>query len=993
MSQRDGVRVSRHAGRLLGLLAVGALLALPIACDGSGSGGGSGRLTIKTMTWGRLVDVTDAQDVLVHPDYVIGQNVVSDGQKYLLTRNPVTEVETLQILFDEGTPEFDSAFAQLDDTRGTVIPKGIVAQLPYSMVPRNAAIRIEFNTDVDESTLDSTTLKVSLGTPPSLPFTVRYLVDSVDPHVVIVDPTVTQIDSALSGDPINAIGYPPSVNQRDPNMTIEIPTIEDPVNGQIKILRSKSGSPVSSTNNGPVDPSDRSVVVRAYRTGNDSDLNRGFLLDLQAPRMLGQQSIIITNQSGNRLAYEFDTSDCAVKPDLGDVIQQGTLYGQVVLVIDDTPPDFVVDVRRLDDSGNPFSMIQRATYVSPYDDGPDMPECFIRFTPFASNPPAGGVDPAAMVTLRFSEPMDPQTIAPFDSFILSRGADPATITLSQFVVGEVVPSADNRSYSFVPSPPGIDHAAGVADDYYVHIITDQFNINSIRDLAGNTLDFPDLTIPFQIDSTAPEVKVGGLVLRLNQQDEDGNAQPEWRLQGTVNGDGTVDARSVTRFSVVIDPVEPVIGFMTVVNVPPPQILQTLGITVPVRTPLVPLGSRMMTVWRYIDMGFTYINENEYNLDVEGLAWAVFGNRVVADTFSRFEIFLAHSRFLPDEDFDPMTLLPIYPDSGLSFTSFASNVLDPANHAQQLVATGTYAINPLDAFVATSGSGQVMVPFPDFQNEFGEKVTFTWRDTIVEARGAPNGNGVDPTILNQVYGPGAAVAYEPRDEVPSIGLPLLMDFRCYPDQNADGLNAFQLSMTSTASVRPTFRIHSTGGYNSANQPVTIDPTSDRPLGGYNPGSNPPGQRTRPDDNLVYWGQIDFVIRVSRGVTRWFDTGVVDPSPIKRFPAYQTPVIEPLPSQQPIGSRVIVEYRAADAVSVISTQATNADCVDLYGKQFQPAIKQECGPPQTPTGLADWTDQISDLDGKRWVQIRWSMLANIATGAAPTLSTIGVGWLEF
>jgi hypothetical protein len=95
-----------------------------------------------------------------------------------------------------------------------------------------------------------------------------------------------------------------------------------------------------------------------------------------------------------------------------------------------------------------------------------------------------------------------------------------------------------------------------------------------------------------------------------------------------------------------------------------------------QTPLVPLGAKMHSLWRYCDVGFGLLDESTYNVDVEGLDWAPLGGGVVSDTFHQFAILLSHCSKLPDETRDPMSLYPAYKDSGL-VVSFNQNVLqDP-----------------------------------------------------------------------------------------------------------------------------------------------------------------------------------------------------------------------------------------------------------------------------------------------------------------------------
>ncbi|MBL8899481.1 MAG: Ig-like domain-containing protein [Planctomycetes bacterium] len=981
--------VFNRASRFLGGAIALAVLAVAFPSCGGGGGGGSsgGRLTIRNISWGRLVNVVDVNGAEVRPDYVIGEDIISDGQSYELTFNPVTEIATLRILRTQQDPAWQLLFDRLTAGLGTVLSKGYDAIPPFSLVPRNAALRFKFSGDVDESTLDNTTLQVFAGVPPTTPLNVRYIVDPIDPTVVVVDPTITLIDQATTGTPVNATGFPSSVDPSTPNISIRIPTLEDPGAGQTKILLSRSGSPLSSVGNGPTDSSNSSIVVRAFRAGNALDQNRGFLLDLAAPRLLGEQPVAIVNQTATQLAYEFDVAACLVVPDRGDVIQQGNRFAEITEILDASPPDFLVNVRRLDNVGGLFSTVQRAQYVSPFDQGSDLIDCFARFTPFAITMPTNGVDPTASISLRFSEPMDPTTISPFDSMMVSRNPNLATLTYREFAMGEVVPSPDNRQFTFQAAAPGLAHDLGTSETYYLHLRADQQSPFSMRDLAGNALDFDDQAISFTIDSARPSVKVDSFVFRFSTQDED-NSHPnpptttqligsEWRGQFQRFTElGFVRGRPVTRFQVPVDPSQPVIA-------------QKIAFTQPIQTPLVPLGSRMMTVWRYIDLGLTYDDESGYNIDVERLSWSPFGGQVIADIFPRMEIHLSHCQFLPDEYIDPGSQMPTYPNSGLNRSTFSNNVLSQT--AQLKVVDSGYSFNNLDAFIVP-GSGSTMVPFPIFEDDFGQKVTYTWRDTTIESRAAPNGVGADPMILDQIFGPNSRRNFAAANQVPTIGLPLLMDYRVYPDQGSQsrGLNGFQISLAGVTSNRPNFRVFSSGGFNTQNQRVSVDPNNNTPRGGFDPTTTPPGRPTPADDPVIYWGQADFVIRISRGITRWLDTQVVDPT--FSFPRYQPPVIEPLESEQPAGTNFFLDFRGSDNVVSNTRHLQHAECVNLYGDPMPTAILAECTPNGAATGISPWTRNITSVNGKRFLQMRFTLVNNLATGGVPTISTIGLGWLR-
>src|SRR6185503_18153709 len=115
-----------------------------------------------------------------------------------------------------------------------------------------------------------------------------------------------------------------------------------------------------------------------------------------------------------------------------------------------------------------------------------------------------------------------------------------------------------------------------------------------------------------------------------------------------------------------------------------------------------------------------------NLDVEGLAWDPFA-QLNADNFAEFQMSLAHSKVLPDEQIST-GLLPNWPSSGLSAT-FAGNQLDPAGDPLTIVhpkAKG-YAINPSDVYLSTSG--HLRAPWPLNRNvPVGQYTYWTWRDT-------------------------------------------------------------------------------------------------------------------------------------------------------------------------------------------------------------------------------------------------------------------------
>lgn len=91
-------------------------------------------------------------------------------------------------------------------------------------------------------------------------------------------------------------------------------------------------------------------------------------------------------------------------------------------------------------------------------------------------------------------------------------------------------------------------------------------------------------------------------------------------------------------------------------------------------------------------------------------------------------------------------------------------------------------------------------------------------------------------------------------------------------------------------------------------------------------------------------------------------------------------------------MLLDYRGADNVVTNTQQLTHAECVDLYGDPISTRIIAECTPNSEPSGKSSWTRNVNEINGKRFLQIRFTMVNNLATGAVPNLSTLGIGWLR-
>jgi hypothetical protein len=468
---------------------------------------------------------------------------------------------------------------------------------------------------------------------------------------------------------------------------------------------------------------------------------------------------------------------------------------------------------------------------------------------------------------------------------------------------------------------------------------------------------------FTIDPAEATETSASVVLRFSSSDEiGGNARPEVRGQIQVDFvEGELEPRQVVHFASTIDRSNPVVGNMAVaVNAE--------------QTPLARLGSKLMTLWRYCDAGFALLDETKFNLDVEGLAWAPRGGAVIADAYTRFEISLCHSKRLPDEGIIPPATT--FPNSGLLAT-YSLNLLSPEHDPQRVVHDRSrgYTVNPSDRFVSTSGT--VMMPYPLNRGLAPDQFSYyTWRDTALLDLGAPQGAGAELVIMGNLglstLGNGVPFAV---NLVPTIGLPLLMEYRCYPDDAALGLNQFDVSNV-TAGGQPKTRAFSTGGVQVGGQTVPKDPDLEpTATGGFNSASAPPGATTPGIDNVFYLGELNLVTRVSRAHVMWFDTTIASP-------LYVSPIIEPSPEKQPQGTSIVLAFRGATNITSTSTALTDATTLDNYGN--------------IATGVtflnADntWKSNIAQINSARFYQTRISFIGNGATNLAPVLSSLGIAF---
>jgi hypothetical protein len=971
-------------------------------------GGGATRLGIAEMFWARLVDVHDieANGVIrldpVFRDFAINENIQSDGTNYLLETNPITEETRLVILRQKGAPSTGGGtFTELLElaTRGLppIAPKnddGTAAE-PFSFVTRNAGIIVRFDDCLDDDAEAESklveTVKVLTGYPPVTPFGARVVFDPNHGALtggvfhstrVLIDTTVSQTESAEMSvaQPINSLGLPASLTESSqPNVSVRIPTQVDFSSGQFEILTNLAGSPLSSSGNGPNDASSPTFdVVRAMRSGNPTDLNNGFLLDLNAPEIVGNWGMAIeqvsddpTGTAGLDFVVELRfNSVCQEAPRTGSILSTGERFVEVSAPAS-APDDqgLVSDVRvrvlGSEPISNPGELLGSALYLSTYTPLSSVPNaCWYRFTPQPTQPPSAGVATGSQVLVRFSEPMDPASITAFDTFMLVRGDTNTPVIPTNIVVGTARGSADLKEFSSTPLRP-FGHTQGVIDVYHVALA-------GPTDLAGNGLANELPPVNFSIDPTEPSEASSGLVLQFDEPDVliplgalDLRGQFFFDLER-----GVIKPRPVSFSGVTADRTNPVPSIM--IPFPPG-----------VQTPLAPLGSKLHTVWRYADFGWQVLDETKHNVDVIGLNWSPIGGQVLSDFYEEFEIRLSHSRRLPDEAINAGFLVPLHPDSGLvgSPNLFTDNILaDPAS-PQRIVHPRSlgYFVNPGDRFVASTGTP--LMPYPLNRNT-NTLEAYTWRDTAALSVAGPGSAGIPmdievglPLLLEN--GPPGVIAE--AGLVPTYGLPLLMEYRCFPSDSGIGLNAFDISLAVNSSSRPNFRSFSTGGLNTIGNAISKNPNLELvPSGGYNPGSTPPGKLTKlTADNSFYIGQLDIVIRVSRVHTIWLDS-------LFSGPNYFTPIIEPGTDQQPAGTQVQIDYRGA-----LSFDAAAGD--DPFdGSALDPYGDLALGAVVFLNGETGWTNDIRNVSGARYVQVRFSFINNIETGLNAELSAIGIAY---
>ena len=566
----------------------------------------------------------------------------------------------------------------------------------------------------------------------------------------------------------------------------------------------------------------------------------------------------------------------------------------------------------------------------------------------------------------------------FDSLILQRV--PENPNGVERVVGRIETSVDVRQFSIFPDLP-LNHETGTSESYYLALTEGQFGPT---DLAGNGLADPFPVTEFTVDANLATQDNGGRVTRFSSVDEfppfgndiDGDL-PEWVGAHTYDLEAQeIEPRPVVRFEAILDRSQTMVQLMGA---------QPTGVQVP----LTKFGNKLHSVWRHEDMGLTLDDSASYDVDVERISWAPLGGIAIADNFSRFEISMAHAKFHPDEELNPCTGLPNWPGSGLRPT-YAANLLDPTNDPFRVVHPRElgYTVSPGDIFAAASGT--LVLPYPLNRTiPVSEYTYYTWRDTGLRTRAGFGGLGVDTRAYFNQFMTTARTWYS-ANAVATIGLPLLTEFKCFPDDQAQGLNVLDVAIAVTTSQRPTFRAFSAGGVDQSENVVRRDPDLETEAnGGFNPLSNPPGQTTSGEDTVVYLGTLDLITRISRTYSLWFPITGSGTSTM-----FRPPVLEPAAVEQPPGTRLLVDFRGALAVSPDIVRG-DANALDSYGDYYSdPETRDQ---PNTEIVFVngddqEWKSEASAIDGSAFYQVRLTFESDPETGVGPVLSGLGLTWMR-
>lgn len=443
---------------------------------------------------GRLVDVyglVDAGDgpsiTLVQADVIIGPDIsdqrptnsnIQDNEILydFLGTDPNTLQARLLIPREPESPAFQQAFEALDDRLREISAMRYGeggAQFPYSVVPRNAAIRLTFSAslEIDDSFFVT---RNEAGTVTGLLNTeaVQLLRIVSDPETengfvpqpvriipgdrtIVLDPVLLGSEGVQYQTTNNPAGLPESPDQVSANIRIAI-ALDGPL--AIPGLREGASQGLTGRNN-----SGRNSAIRDFRSGNtedtSSDLARGFVRDPLPLRIVGSIPMYLERvEDFNESTQEITVykNGLSHEIDRGDVIRfqlrSGTEIGTAEVVIDPSDDEGspatqhvrvrirkLTGLRDLDPRklpGYPNLIGEReawladnaplaiciAEYTAGGEDGRDDPSNFLTFSPepltLGEARPKNNefVSPFAGAVVRFTKPVDIDSVKWADTF-------------------------------------------------------------------------------------------------------------------------------------------------------------------------------------------------------------------------------------------------------------------------------------------------------------------------------------------------------------------------------------------------------------------------------------------------------------------------------------------------------------------------------------------------------------------------------------------------
>jgi len=413
------------------------------------------------LEYGRLVDVyglSVAPDgpsdiVLFRRDVVVGGNIrdqreansaITDQEILydFIAADPDTLQPRLLIPRDIEGAQFAAAFDALDDELRSVAPMVFGEGrpgLPYSVVPRNACLRLRFSAPlgIDDSFFVErgddgavtglvNTQAVQLlrivddpnGPNGFVPMPVRIIVGD---DFLLLDPVLLGTEGLQYQTTNNAAGLPESPDQEGANIRVAV-ALEGPL--AIPGLRLQTAGGRSGLNN-----SQALSVVRDFRSGNradeSADIVGGFVRDPLPLRLVGEIGMYL--ESVKRI--NVNTQEVMI---FKDGVSHEIDRGDVIRFYDDA-------------SGRPFASAD--VVVDPQDDRDDPDRQHVR------------------VRIRYVdglESIDPSNLAGYPSSISEREAwlaqnAPLAVVVAEFAAGGETPRDDPRNFlTFTPRPLTID---------------------------------------------------------------------------------------------------------------------------------------------------------------------------------------------------------------------------------------------------------------------------------------------------------------------------------------------------------------------------------------------------------------------------------------------------------------------------------------------------------------------------------------------------------